>query len=77
MKMNRVEPFLFRFKREVVSPSRAALKNNDEVYDESIDMLMVLEDGKWIYAIDGKERRKTKKCDIEKGEDQKDDRIWR
>ena len=77
MKMNRVEPFLFRFKREVVSPGRAALKNNDEVYDDSIDMLMVLEDGKWIYAIDGKEKRKTKKCDIEKGEDQKDDRIWR
>lgn len=75
--MNRTEPFLFRFKREVVSPRHAALKNDDELYDESADMLMVFEDGKWIYAIDGREKRKTKKCDIEKGEDQKDDRIWR
>jgi hypothetical protein len=75
--MNRIEPFLFKFKREVVSPCRYVLKNDDELYDEAADMLMVLEDGKWIYAIDGKEKRRTKKCDIEKGEDQKDDRIWR
>lgn len=75
--MDRLEPFLFRFKKEVISPSRAALKNDDESYNDSFDMMMVFEDGKWIFAIDGKEKRKTKKCDIEKGEDQKDDRIWR
>ena len=38
--------------------------------------MLSFEDGKWIYAIDGAEERKTKKCDVEKGEDQKDGRIW-
>jgi len=75
--MNHIEPFLFRFKKEVLSPSRAALESDDESYNDSLEMMMVFEDGKWIFAIDGKEKRKTKKCDIEKGEDQKDDRIWR
>ena len=75
--MDRIEPFLFRFKKEAISPSRAALKSNDESYNDSLDMMMVFEDGKWIFAIDGKKKRKTKKCDIEKGEDQKDNRIWR
>jgi hypothetical protein len=75
--MNRIEPFLFRFKKEVTSPSRAALESDDESYNDSLDMMMVFENGKWVFAIDGKEERKTKKCDIEKGEDQKDDRIWR
>jgi hypothetical protein len=75
--MDRIKPFLFRFKKEVISPSRAALESDDESYNDSLDMMMVFEDGKWIFAIDGKEKRKTKKCDIEKGEDQKDDRIWR
>ena len=75
--MDHIEPFLFRFKKEVISPSRAALKSDDESYNDSLDMMMVFEDGKWIFAIDGKKKRKTKKCDIEKGEDQKDNRIWR
>jgi hypothetical protein len=75
--MDHIKPFLFRFKKEVLSPSRAALESDDESYNDSLDMMMVFEDGKWIFAIDGKEKRKTKKCDIEKGEDQKDDRIWR
>lgn len=75
--MPQIEPFLFRFKREVTSPSRAALNSDDELYDDSLDMMMALEDGKWIFAIDGMEERKTKKCDIEKGEDQKDERMWR
>lgn len=75
--MDRIEPFLFRFRKEVISPSRAALKSDDESYDDSLDMMMVFEDRKWIFAIDGKKKRKTKKCDIEKGEDQKDSRMWR
>ena len=75
--MDHIEPFLLRFKKEVISPSRAALNSDDESYNNSLDMMMVFEDGKWIFAIDGKKKRKTKKCDIEKGEDQKDNRIWR
>lgn len=75
--MNYTEPFLFRFKKEVISPSRAALGSDAESYNDSLDMMMVFEDGKWIFAIDGRIQRRTKKCDIEKGEDQKDSRIWR
>lgn len=75
--MDHTEPFLFRFKREVISPSRAALEYSEEFYSESRDMMMVFEDGKWILAIDGRRRRRTKKCDIEKGEDVKDRREWR
>jgi hypothetical protein len=75
--MKTVGPFLFRFRREVTSPKRAALTSNNEFYDSVRDMMMVLENGRWIYAIDGQEERTTKKCDIEKGEDQKDDRMWR
>jgi hypothetical protein len=75
--MKEIEPFLFRFKKEVTSPSRAALTTNNESYDVVRDMMMVLENGKWICAIDSQEERKTKKCDIEKGEDQKDNRMWR
>lgn len=75
--MDRIEPFLFRFKKDVISPSRAALENDGELYNDSLDMMMVFEDGKWIFAIDGQVQRRTKKCDIEKGEDQKDSRMWR
>ena len=75
--MDRTEPFLFKFRKEVISPSRAALKSDAESYNDFLDMMMVFEDGKWIFAIDGQEKRRTKKCDIEKGEDQKDSRIWR
>ena len=73
--MNSDEPFLFRFKKIVVSPSRATGREKT-FYDHSKDMMMVLENGRWILAIDGQEERKTKKCDIEKGEDQKDGRLW-
>ena len=76
--MNEIEPFLFRFKKEAVSPRRAALSNDMGFYDDMSDVLMVFEDGNWILAIDGKESPpKTKKCDIEKGEDQKDALMWR
>jgi hypothetical protein len=74
--MDNCKPFLFRFKKEVVGPGRATL-NEHTSYDESADMMIVFEDGKWVFAIDGTEERKTKKCDVEKGEDQKDGRIWR
>lgn len=73
--MNRHKPFLFRFRKEVTSPSRAALDEKIS-YDDCIDMMLVFENGKWVFAIDSAEERKTKKCDVEKGEDQKDGRIW-
>lgn len=75
--MNYSEPYLFRFKKEVTSPTRAVLESNDEIYDDSLDMIIVLEKGQWIPAIDGAEERTTKKCDMEKGEDTKDSRMWR
>jgi len=75
--LNHSEPFLFRFKKEVIGPTRAVLESNDEIYDDSLDMVKVFEGEKWIFAIDGVEKRVTKKCDIEKGEDQKDERMWR
>jgi len=75
--MNHVKPFLFRFKKEVISPSRAAINDDTEWYNDSLDMMMIFEDGKWVFAIDGQRERRTKKCDIEKGEDQKDNRMWR
>lgn len=73
--MDYPDPFLFRFKQNVVSPSRSACEE-ELFYDSSTDMMMTFEDGKWILAIDGIKDPKTKKCDIEKGEDQKDGRIW-
>lgn len=73
--MNHHKPFLFRFRKEVMSPNRAALDEKTS-YDDGMDMMRVFENGKWIFAIDGAEKRKTKKCDVEKGEDQKDGRIW-
>lgn len=80
------KPILFRFAQPCLSPERAQ-KNPNYAYDESIDMV------RWLSAPDhppvieaygsddGPEDPpdppKTKKCDIEKGEDQKDRRMWR
>lgn len=82
------EPFLLRFARPCVSPSRAPVDPNYE-YDDSIDMM------RWLgspdsppvveaYGPGGPDDKDgpdkpppTKKCDIEKGEDQKDRLMWR
>ncbi|MFW9880752.1 MAG: hypothetical protein ACFFG0_47415 [Candidatus Thorarchaeota archaeon] len=75
--MKLVEPFIFRFKRECSSPKR--IINPDKyIYDNNLQMLMTFENGTIIAVIDSKDNNgpTTKKCDIEKGEDQKDRRIW-
>jgi len=77
------KPFLFRFAQPCLSPERAP-KNPEYVYDESIDMV------RWLgspdrppvieaYSRDGgpDDPPTTKKCDIEKGDDQKDRRMWK
>lgn len=75
--MKRFKPYLFRFKKECVSPSRAASDDEDR-YDHSLDMMMTFENGKWIPVLDAEEPKpRTKKCDVEKGEDQKDSLMWR
>jgi len=81
-----IQPFLFRFAKPCVSPERAS-RDANYVYDESIDMV------RWLgspdcppvieaYGSDDpdegpKDPPITKKADIEKGEDQKDRRMWR
>jgi hypothetical protein len=77
------KPFLFRFAQPCLSPERAP-KNPEYAYDESIDMV------RWLgsperppvieaYGLDDgpDDPPTTKKCDIEKHEDQKDRRMWR
>ena len=71
------EPFLFRFKRECISPRRIGTKE-EEYYDNLLDMMMVIENGKNIPVIDStRAQPRTKKMDVEKGEDQKDTLMWR
>lgn len=73
-----IRPFLFRFAQPCLSPERAG-KNPDYAYDESIDMVRWLGSQDCPPAIEqhGREGPITKKEDIEKGEDQKDRRMWR
>lgn len=75
--MKNVEPFLLRFKKESISLSRVGTNEADD-YDSSLDMMMTFENGKRIPVIDStKGQRRTKKMDMEKGEDQKDTLMWR
>ncbi len=71
------EPYLFRFKRECISPSRST-PSQDYHYDSSLCQVVVMREGLVIPAIDSDDDDgpKTKKADIEKGEDQKDRRGW-
>lgn len=73
-----VQPYLFRFKRECRSPRRFT-GNPDYHYDPELQMAVTSEDGKKILAIDSPRLREmyTKKADIEKGEDQKENYVWR
>lgn len=47
-------------------------------YDDEHDMLVVLENGKYVPAIDSQQHHAlaTKKADVEKGDDQKDTLMW-
>ena len=73
--MGKTEPLLFRFKKEIIGPSRLSVIENEE-YDETLDMVMAIQKGVKQIAIDGKCRIGTKKADMERGEDQKDSNMW-
>ena len=72
-------PFLFRFAKPCLSPRRYAKPNEAYYYDESLGVV------RWRNGADdppavieaGNEPPQTKKCDMEKGEDNKDSRMWR
>lgn len=75
LKLKKTEPFLFRFKKSAMSPSRLDEQESEE-YDHSLDMTMVIRNGVKVAAIESSNRIGTKKADMEKGEDQKDSLMW-
>lgn len=71
-----MNPFLMRF--AVHRRVRPESENRDYFYDESVDMVRWKGEPDQPLAIDrhGNSGPSTKKKDIEKGEDQKDRRMW-
>jgi len=76
--MQSSEPFLFRFKQKCLSPNRC-VPQDGFYYDHERAMVMTVEGGQATPAIDSPNAKgpQTKKFDIEKGEDQKDNWMWR
>jgi hypothetical protein len=75
--MKTVTPFLVRFAKPCKSPARDK-PSLEFFYDESCDMVRYRNgaDDPLAIEIDASVGPTTKKCDIEKGEDQKDRRMW-
>ena len=73
-----INPFLLRFAQPCMSPGRATPDPN-YVYDNEIDMVRWKTGPGSPLAIEmhGKPGPLTKKGDMEKGEDNKDRRMWR
>ncbi len=73
-----IQPFLLRFKQPCLSPDRA-VPDTEYIYDDSVDMVRWLGSLEQPLAIETSEGSgpKTKKKDLEKGEDNKDWRMWR
>lgn len=71
-------PFLINFAKPCVSPGRTGT-SAEYVYDEAEDMVRWTGHAKTPFAIDQAAATgpMTKKADIEKGEDNKDRRMWR
>jgi len=71
-------PWLFRFAKPSLSPSRA-FPDSSFYYDEAVDMLRCSDEEGHPLAIESQSSKapQTKKADIEKGEDAKDSRMWR
>ena len=71
-------PFLISFAKPCLSPGRASV-DAQYVYDEAEDMVRWTGHIETPFAIDqaGEAGPMTKKADIEKGEDNKDRRMWR
>jgi hypothetical protein len=71
------DPFLLKFKKEVLSPRRHIV-NEEYEYDEYLSMVIVVEAGLKMPAIYSKYGiPMTKKEDLEKGEDAKDTLMWK
>lgn len=72
-----IKPFLYRFAQKCLSPNRAQA-DPDYKYDEAVDMVRWLGDPDLPLAInvEGPKPPKTKKNDVEKGEDTKDQMMW-
>ena len=73
-----MSPFLLRYARPCTSPGRHP-PSEEIAYDESVDMTRLASAPGRPLLIDVPSAAGpvTKKCDIEKGEDQKDRRMWR
>jgi len=71
------QPFLLRFAKTCTSPTRNP-SNITYRYDKVIDMVRWLGQSDEPLAIDVNDATgpMTKKADIEKGEDNKDRRMW-
>lgn len=71
-------PFLVSFAKPCISPGRIS-PSTEYVYDEAEDMVRWTGHADIPFAIDqaGASGPTTKKADIEKGEDNKDRRMWR
>ena len=71
------EPFLFRFKQVCESPDRSEWDASYS-YDPGLDMIIDTGTTPNVPAIVSPRRPgpPTKKKDLEKGEDQKDFRMW-
>jgi hypothetical protein len=71
------EPFLFRFKERCQSPNRSGIDDSYR-YDPDLDMVIDTITSPNVPAIESSRKPgpRTKKKDIEKGDDQKDRRMW-
>ncbi|WP_135536142.1 hypothetical protein [Halostella pelagica] len=72
-----MKPFLFQFSEKAGSPPEAEL-NSDYYFDEEDDLLYRKDQSDNLPAIEieGEEGPRTKKHDVEKGDDNKDDGMW-
>ena len=78
-----VQPLLIRYAKPCLAPNRVPV-NPKYIYDESLDMVRWLGSTDCPLVVDTyflddgpNDPPKTKKADIEKGEDQKDRLMWR
>jgi len=72
-----LKPFLLRFAKKCISPARVE-HNRDFIYDSESDIVICTEGSTRVPAVQSSRGNgpETKKCDIEKGDDLKDRRMW-
>jgi hypothetical protein len=72
------KPFLFRFAQPCLSPGRT-MPEPEYYYDEELSMVRWFGSPEHPLAIEltDKPGPPTKKADIEKGDDDKDKRMWK